>query len=52
MANANGGSEWLMDVGKMLGDMRAPTVDVETVVANRTQVFAPRTQHDVLAGRS
>jgi phasin family protein len=49
MANASGGPEWLMDVGKMFGDIRAPTVDVETVVAMQRKNIEALTQANQLA---
>jgi phasin family protein len=49
MANASGGPEWLKDVGKMFGDMRTPTVDVETVVAMQRKNIEALTQANQLA---
>ncbi len=49
MANPAPGAEWLADFGKVLGDMRAPTVDLETVVAMQRKNMEALTQANQLA---
>lgn len=49
MANPTPGAEWLADFGKVLGDMRAPTVDLETVVAMQRKNMEALTQANQLA---
>lgn len=49
MANAGAGSEWLMDIGKMFGEMRAPTADLETIVAMQRKNIEAVTQANQLA---
>ena len=43
------GAEWLLDFGKAIGDMRAPTVDMETVVAMQRKNIEALTQANQLA---
>ena len=49
MANPMPGAEWLADFGKVIGDMRAPTVDLETVVAMQRKNMEALTQANQLA---
>lgn len=49
MANAGAGSEWFMDIGKMFGEMRAPTADLETIVAMQRKNIEALTQANQLA---
>ncbi|HXQ51668.1 MAG TPA: TIGR01841 family phasin [Stellaceae bacterium] len=49
MANPVPGAEWLQDFGKAFGDMRAPTVDLETVVAMQRKNIEALTQANQLA---
>src|SRR5487761_709264 len=49
MANPTPGAEWLADFGKVIGDMRAPTVDLETVVAMQRKNMEALTQANQLA---
>ncbi|HUZ74644.1 MAG TPA: phasin family protein [Stellaceae bacterium] len=49
MANTGPGSEWLFDIGKMFGEMRAPTADLETVVAMQRKNIEALTQANQLA---
>ena len=49
MANPSMGPDWLFDVSKMMGDMRAPSVDVETVVAMQRKNMEALTQANQLA---
>jgi hypothetical protein len=48
MANPPVGADWLMDMGKAMGDMRAP-VDMETVVAMQRKNIEALTQANQLA---
>ena len=48
MANPPMGADWLMDMGKAMGDMRAP-VDMETVVAMQRKNIEALTQANQLA---
>jgi phasin family protein len=43
------GADWLADLGKAMGDMRAPTVDLETVVAMQRKNMEALTQANQLA---
>jgi phasin family protein len=49
MANIGGGPDWLFDFSKMVGDMRAPGVDVETLVAMQRKNIEALTQANQLA---
>src|SRR5665213_2070245 len=49
MANPSGGPDWLADVGKMFGEIRAPTVDMETVVAMQRKNIEALTQANQVA---
>jgi phasin family protein len=49
MANPGAGSEWLFDFGKMFGEMRAPTADLETIVAMQRKNIEALTQANQLA---
>jgi phasin family protein len=49
MANPMPGADWLADFGKVMGDMRAPTVDMETVVAVQRKNMEALTQANQLA---
>jgi phasin family protein len=49
MANVGGGPDWLFDFSKMVGDMRAPGVDVETLVAMQRKNVEALTQANQLA---
>ena len=46
---AGPGSEWLFDMSKFVGDMRAPTVDLETIVAMQRKNVEALTQANQLA---
>jgi phasin family protein len=49
VANPTSGADWLADFGKAFGDMRAPTVDLETVVAMQRKNMEALTQANQLA---
>ena len=49
MANPTSGADWLADFGKAFGDMKAPTVDLETVVAMQRKNMEALTQANQLA---
>jgi phasin family protein len=49
MANPMPGADWLADLGKAMGDMRAPSVDLETVVAMQRKNMEALTQANQLA---
>jgi len=49
MASPGLGTEWLSDFGKAFGDLRAPTVDLETVVAMQRKNIEALTQANQLA---
>jgi phasin family protein len=49
MANPMPGADWLADFSKAMGDMRAPTVDLETVVAMQRKNMEALTQANQLA---
>jgi len=44
MANAGAGPDWLFDMSKYVGDMRAPGVDVESIVAMQRKNLEALTQ--------
>jgi phasin family protein len=49
MAASGAGPEWMFDFSKMMGDMRAPTVDLETVVTMQRKNIEALTQANQLA---
>jgi phasin family protein len=49
MANPGAGPEWLFDMGKIMGDLRAPGVDMESVVAIQRKNMEALTQANQLA---
>jgi phasin family protein len=49
MANPGLGADWMADFGKAFGDMRAPSVDLETVVAIQRKNIEALTQANQLA---
>ncbi len=49
MANAGGGPDWLFDFSKMVGEMRTPGVDLETLVAMQRKNIEALTQANQLA---
>ena len=49
MANPIAGADWLNDLTKVMGDMRTPVVDVETVVAMQRKNIEALTQANQLA---
>ena len=49
MANPMPGADWMADFSKALGDMRAPTVDLETVVSMQRKNMEALTQANQLA---
>jgi phasin family protein len=49
MANPMPGADWLADLSKAMGDMRAPTVDMETVVSMQRKNMEALTQANQLA---
>ena len=49
MANPMPGADWLADFSKAMGDMRAPTVDLETVVSMQRKNMEALTQANQLA---
>jgi phasin family protein len=49
MANVGGAPDWLFDFSKMVGDMRAPGVDIETLVAMQRKNVEALTQANQLA---
>jgi phasin family protein len=49
MAQPSAGPDWMPDFTKLMGDMRAPTVDMETVVAMQRKNIEALTQANQLA---
>jgi phasin family protein len=49
MAIPGAGPDWLFDMSKMMGDLRAPGVDVETVMAMQRKNMEALTQANQLA---
>ncbi len=49
MAASGAGPDWMFDFSKMMGDMRAPTVDLETVVTMQRKNVEALTQANQLA---
>jgi phasin family protein len=49
MANVGGGPDWLFDFSKMVGDMRTPGIDLETIVAMQRKNVEALTQANQLA---
>jgi len=49
MANPGGGPDWLFDFSKMVGEMRTPGIDLETLVAMQRKNVEALTQANQLA---